>query len=161
MHTETRTISPLLILGALMIAGVRFFAIQQSSTVCASHECPHPCGDGILSEGEYCDDGNLTNGDGCTADCHIEPYCGNGIVEDVEQCDDSNRTDNDGCNSSCEFDEDRTGGGSGNSGSTSSHDSADSDGDGHTQARRVVVNDQNYLPVSGKRDVQLFNTGPE
>jgi cysteine-rich repeat protein len=30
------------------------------------------CGDGHLDPGEECDDGNVTNGDGCSQDCHIE-----------------------------------------------------------------------------------------
>ena len=39
-------------------------------------ECNEPptiklfcCGDGIMSHGEWCDDGNLINGDGCDCDC--------------------------------------------------------------------------------------------
>ena len=33
------------------------------------------CGTGTLDEGEACDDGNTTNGDGCSADCKIENTC--------------------------------------------------------------------------------------
>ncbi|MBI2897017.1 MAG: DUF4215 domain-containing protein [Deltaproteobacteria bacterium] len=29
------------------------------------------CGDGFLDPGEECDDGNLTDGDGCPADCDL------------------------------------------------------------------------------------------
>ena len=29
------------------------------------------CGDGIVEEGEYCDDGNRIDGDGCEADCQL------------------------------------------------------------------------------------------
>jgi cysteine-rich repeat protein len=34
------------------------------------------CGDGFieLALGESCDDGNTTNGDGCDATCHVEPF---------------------------------------------------------------------------------------
>jgi cysteine-rich repeat protein len=38
-----------------------------------SHACGC-CGNGILDEGEQCDDGNRVNGDGCSAECEIE--CG-------------------------------------------------------------------------------------
>jgi cysteine-rich repeat protein len=30
------------------------------------------CGDGILSIGEGCDDGNVANADGCSATCTVE-----------------------------------------------------------------------------------------
>lgn len=32
-----------------------------------------PCGDGVLAQDESCDDGNLEDGDGCSATCAIEP----------------------------------------------------------------------------------------
>jgi cysteine-rich repeat protein len=32
----------------------------------------NPCGNGILDPGEQCDDGNLINGDGCSATCELE-----------------------------------------------------------------------------------------
>lgn len=35
---------------------------------------PEPvCGNGIVEEGEACDDGNLINGDGCDSSCQVEP----------------------------------------------------------------------------------------
>jgi len=34
--------------------------------------CVGRCGDGVLDPGEACDDGNRTDGDGCTAACRIE-----------------------------------------------------------------------------------------
>ena len=64
------------------------------------------CGDGILSSGEACDDGNLVGNDGCSADCKtIEPdfactppgkpcvylvKCGDGMLGGGEQCDPPN-----------------------------------------------------------------------
>src|SRR6185295_8514255 len=33
---------------------------------------PPGCGDGILQAGEQCDDGNLKDGDGCSATCTLE-----------------------------------------------------------------------------------------
>lgn len=45
---------------------------------CAAGTCSnvHACGDGAieLALGESCDDGNLVNGDGCDASCHVEPF---------------------------------------------------------------------------------------
>jgi fibro-slime domain-containing protein len=35
--------------------------------------CVAVCGDGIVFPGEACDDGNATNGDGCSSTCTIEP----------------------------------------------------------------------------------------
>lgn len=35
--------------------------------------CTAVCGDGIVFPGEACDDGNATNGDGCSSVCTIEP----------------------------------------------------------------------------------------
>ncbi len=35
--------------------------------------CTAVCGDGLLFPGETCDDGNTTNGDGCSSTCTIEP----------------------------------------------------------------------------------------
>ena len=35
--------------------------------------CTSPCGDGLKLLDEECDDGNTTSGDGCCADCMLEP----------------------------------------------------------------------------------------
>lgn len=59
------------------------------------------CGDGILSFGEECDDGNLLDGDDCSADCRLLK-CGNGTVEGDEQCDDGNEVDTDACTQKCQ-----------------------------------------------------------
>jgi cysteine-rich repeat protein len=61
---------------------------------------PVPCGDGMQSETEECDDGNTTSGDGCDGNCTLT-RCGNGIVTAGEQCDDANLVDGDGCDSNC------------------------------------------------------------
>ena len=86
------------------------------------------CNDGLAVAGEQCDDGNYTNGDGCSYSCEVEtgwdcsgspsvcmPTCGDGIVlfpkvitqdssgSTGEQCDDGNLTDGDGCDSNCDF----------------------------------------------------------
>ncbi len=76
------------------------------------------CGDGSLGFGEYCDDGNIVGGDGCSTTCTIETgytcdvpgmkctlvtYCGDKVltVADGEQCDDGNVLGGDGCSATC------------------------------------------------------------
>jgi len=58
------------------------------------------CGNGQIDGGETCDDGNFTNGDGCSEQCTLE--CGNGIVEGNEACDDGNLIDTDDCTAACQ-----------------------------------------------------------
>jgi cysteine-rich repeat protein len=57
--------------------------------------------------GEVCDDGNVSGGDGCSADCLSDESCGNGIVDTAvgEVCDDGNNSDGDGCSADCSRDE--------------------------------------------------------
>ena len=80
------------------------------------------CGNGELEPGEFCDDGNTKNGDGCSADCSEvdgdydcsavgEPcvkvvICGNGVLEGNELCDDANEESEDGCSEDCSTVED-------------------------------------------------------
>jgi cysteine-rich repeat protein len=64
------------------------------------------CGNGVVEEGELCDDGNTNNNDSCHNDCMggcptKTPVCGNGVLEQGEECDDGNKTDGDGCSSTC------------------------------------------------------------
>ena len=61
------------------------------------------CGDWMLRPtegGERCDDGNVTDGDGCDGNCTLTA-CGNGITTAGEQCDDGNATNGDGCDGNC------------------------------------------------------------
>lgn len=78
--------------------------VSNDTTACgATFERVMGCGDNHLDSGEQCDDGNLTNGDGCNASCETEiaATCGDGILHASEQCDDANVTSGDGCSSSC------------------------------------------------------------
>ncbi len=72
------------------------------------------CGDGVVNGGEQCDDGNLTNGDGCSITCTVQAgfscvgspsvcntICGDGLVAGAESCDDGNLTNGDGCSNTC------------------------------------------------------------
>ena len=63
------------------------------------------CGNGFVEGSEECDDGNLSNLDGCSEDCLNETpgTCGNGVVESGEKCDDGNLEAGDGCDDSCMF----------------------------------------------------------
>jgi len=59
------------------------------------------CGDGIVSLGEQCDDGNDNNLDACTNTCAAN-VCGDGFLfANVEQCDDGNTINDDTCTASC------------------------------------------------------------
>lgn len=64
---------------------------------------PDPvCGNDVMELGEECDDGGLVRGDGCDANCMLEPkVCGNGILESTEICDDG---DTDGASGFCNAD---------------------------------------------------------
>jgi cysteine-rich repeat protein len=103
-----------LAVGCAMLAAIGC-ASQPASRVCANGiVCPDGttcaavqavcivgnCGNGLVDPGEQCDDGNITEGDGCSANCRIE-VCGNGIVDPGEVCDDGNTVDGDGCAHDC------------------------------------------------------------
>jgi fibro-slime domain-containing protein len=77
---------------------------------------PKKCGNGILDEGEPCDDGNRNAADGCGPLCQVEvdwqcstlgrdcvhiAVCGDGQMAASEGCDDGNAVDGDGCPSDC------------------------------------------------------------
>ncbi|MEP7119519.1 MAG: DUF4215 domain-containing protein [Byssovorax sp.] len=75
------------------------------------------CGNGVVSLGEQCDDGNTVSGDGCTSSCQLEANytcpapgspcvatpCGDGKVSAAETCDDGNVVTGDGCSSTCKL----------------------------------------------------------
>ena len=78
---------------------------------------PATCGDGYTRSGlEECDDANLEDGDGCTANCELEEgwrcgidppryceaICGDGKTIGYEECDDGNLQNDDGCDVVCE-----------------------------------------------------------
>jgi len=60
------------------------------------------CGDGYVSKGEICDDGNASSTDECTTMC-APAACGDGYVQAVagESCDDGNTLDGDQCPADC------------------------------------------------------------
>ena len=87
---------------ALALALVVVVALPGCS--CSETESGGGCGNGVVEEGEECDDGNTAAGDGCSGNCEVEPpaVCGNGIVESGEYCDDNNNDDGDGCSADCQ-----------------------------------------------------------
>ncbi|MCP5468620.1 MAG: DUF4215 domain-containing protein [Deltaproteobacteria bacterium] len=58
------------------------------------------CGNGLLEDGEACDDGNDINDDNCSNEC-ISSFCGDGIIQQNEACDDGNDIEDDGCTNVC------------------------------------------------------------
>jgi cysteine-rich repeat protein len=58
------------------------------------------CGDGWLSVGEQCDDGDQDQNDACTSAC-APPACGDSFPHPGEQCDDGNDIETDACTSAC------------------------------------------------------------
>ncbi|MFH2005595.1 MAG: DUF4215 domain-containing protein [bacterium] len=92
---------------------------QEGDPTCTS-ECEldisdcRTCGDAQVHGAEGCDDGNVDDGDGCSAACEVEsgwecsgvpslctPTCGNGQIGAAEECDDGNQADGDGCGADC------------------------------------------------------------
>lgn len=63
-------------------------------------EPPPSCGDGVVDDGEECDDGNEVDDDACTNTCSL-PVCGDGVTNGDEECDDGNDDDSDACLTSC------------------------------------------------------------
>jgi cysteine-rich repeat protein len=86
------------------VAGEQCDNIGESPTCSAACKLP-VCGDGVWNyASEQCDDGNVTDGDGCSHDCKLE-RCGTngGVLDPGEQCDDGNRVNGDGCNAFCQI----------------------------------------------------------
>jgi len=65
------------------------------------------CGNNRRDALEVCEDGNTTDGDGCSARCNSDERCGNSITDTAvgEQCDDGNETGGDGCSATCRSNE--------------------------------------------------------
>ena len=67
----------------------------------APDNCEPICGDSLTVGTEFCDDGNTTGSDGCSADCLSG--CGDSVFEPAEgeECDDGNSATDDGCTPDC------------------------------------------------------------
>ena len=96
------------------------------ATACDGGPCPDDtdgsvtqasCGDGTLAKSEACDDGNTTNGDGCSSTCTLEPgyacptpglacaaaKCGDGILVGTEECEFTGASPPTGCGTDCKI----------------------------------------------------------
>jgi len=73
------------------------------SATCDSNCTNQECGDNTMNStaGEECDDGNITNNDGCSSVC-LNEVCGDSIVQTSEGCDDGNVVAGDGCSETCQ-----------------------------------------------------------
>ncbi len=138
--------------------------VRQQVTECGGTYYGHPwsCADSysggkyydgggheIVINEEACDDGNNTDGDGCSFECLVEHRCGDGVIDNVystypyvwrpgqgvgdEICDDGNNNNGDGCSEFC-YPESSSSSRSSSSSSSSSkgecEDDRDNDGDG-------------------------------
>jgi cysteine-rich repeat protein len=76
--------------------------VCQSGLACHGGACkPIVCGDGVVDEGERCDDGNTVDTDACRNNC-TPAACGDGVVQaGVEECDDGNTSNTDACTTQC------------------------------------------------------------
>nr|WP_233261394.1 DUF4215 domain-containing protein [Vitiosangium sp. GDMCC 1.1324] len=82
------------------------YQLTLSNFVTRRTECRANCGNGVLDEGEQCDDGVNDGGYGqCARGCVLGPRCGDRIVQsgNGEECDDGNNTNNDGCSTTCKI----------------------------------------------------------
>lgn len=74
-------------------------APEMIGQACAPPDLPN-CNNGVLDEGEDCEDGNTINTDACVG-CRFA-RCGDGQIRaGIEECDDSNLNNNDTCTTRC------------------------------------------------------------
>lgn len=121
--------------------------------------CNPDCGNGVIDAAEQCDDGNTTNGDGCSASCQFE-VCGDGVVNNngTEQCDDGNVQDGDGCDALCviEFCGD---GLINNGGSEQCDDGNNQDGDGCSNDCQVESEPGTVIEPWRENEMGTLSTG--
>jgi cysteine-rich repeat protein len=75
------------------------YQCAEKGNVCIKNSC----GDGVVQSLEACDDGDIEDGDGCSANCLSTETCGNGVVDAkvYEVCDTADPETQDGCASNC------------------------------------------------------------
>jgi len=80
-------------------------ASGSSSGQVASTGAEAVCGNGVVEEGEVCDDGDANQDGlygGCSSACELGPHCGDGVKNGDEGCDDKDNGDpHDGCLDGC------------------------------------------------------------
>ena len=104
------------------------------SGACRNNICFNPvrCGDRNLDIGEECDDGNLNDGDGCSAQCTIEPGWTCSLESGCSWLD----TDGDGLPDWFEFE------------IGTNHEAVDTDGDGYSDTREWAAGSDPLDPES-------------
>ncbi len=75
-------------------------------TSCAGYDLstcttPADCGNGVVDDGEFCDDGTNLGGEGLCVACQAIQTCGDGTQNGTETCDDGNTENSDGCDADC------------------------------------------------------------
>ena len=74
---------------------------SESASGTTTGDPPATCGNGVVEDGEACDDGNADDTDECLSSCQ-SAACGDGVVHaGVEECDDGNDVDKDKCSNAC------------------------------------------------------------
>lgn len=98
-HVSRRTVTAQI---GLSLAALPVITSLVAPTAAVAQSVRAACGNGLLDQGEECDDGNLNNIDGCTNSCRTN-VCGNGRVDANEQCDDGGVSSGDGCSATCQI----------------------------------------------------------
>ena len=91
----------------LSLSGCDDSATGQSSYAAGDPWSQPGCGDGVVDEGEACDDGadnSDTTPDACRLNCQL-PSCGDSVVDATEACDDGSPYGGDGCTPDCVVEE--------------------------------------------------------
>jgi len=83
-------------LGGTALCGATCSAWELSTCTTAAD-----CGNGIVDDGELCDDGSNMGGEGLCVACQAIQTCGDGTRNGTEECDDGNLVDGDGCQADC------------------------------------------------------------
>ncbi|MFW6087007.1 MAG: DUF4215 domain-containing protein, partial [Myxococcota bacterium] len=87
--------------------GASNFQLELTGFVKQSSSCSEVCGDGVVTRGEVCDDGDANEDGlygGCSESCTFNGFCGDGEVNGPEACDDgaaANDGSYEGCNPDC------------------------------------------------------------
>ncbi|ATB28433.1 DUF4215 domain-containing protein [Melittangium boletus] len=80
------------------------YRLTLSNFLTSRTECRATCGNGVVDQGEECDDGiNDGSYNTCARGCVLGPRCGDKVIqrEAGETCDDGNKQSGDGCSSIC------------------------------------------------------------
>ena len=101
-HTEGDQRQPMVAASAARLVTVWESPGQDGSGIDVFGQLYGFCGNGVTDPGEFCDDGNLTDGDGCESTC-TPTGCGDGSVTGLEDCDDGNIVSGDCCSGGCTF----------------------------------------------------------